>query len=492
MSATPTMMTVFYVSLFLSLMLSSFQLFALSTYGFGVNDALLGAFYLYTAKRMIWDGEPLRYNLNLSLWALLGLIPAILLSGITPMIEGGGGVMQYAKTTAHFLYVWLFAVIAAGKQEKPETVTAVMRAFLIAGGLVAAFGIYQVIARALNLPLAWIEMTNVSLSMRNAVDGDAATQQLALQFQNFYRATSIFSEPSLLASFTSYFLIFLGIPYLQSNRMLWSSSTANWLIFLVYIGALFLTFSLTGILGVVIVCSMVFLLERGKRIWKIVYGAVIIVVCLSIVDVLVAPITKISVLELFGRRIIGIIEYGSNPYGEHTTGESFVSRAESITLSADVWELYPVNGVGLGRFAHAEPARRADVWFSVSSYSSILAETGTIGFFALILFLASVLIAVLYWYKRRHEFPEELSRLLGIMPYMFILFLFLNFTGNNFVGAAFWQWLGLIFLVLNAARRHSNMPFVDVYLVRTPLRDIVVSAVGLAACNNRARSTPGC
>lgn len=472
-------MTVLYVSLFLSMLLGGFQLFSLSTYGFGLNDALLCLFYLIVAKRMIWDGEPLRYTANLPLMGLLGLLPAILLSGITPVIEGDG-MTQFAKTSAHFFYAWLFAVIAAGRQEKPAAVSAVMRAFVIIGGLVTAYGIYQVVARALDLPFAWVELNNVSLSLRKSVEGDAATQQLALNFQNFYRATSIFSEPSVLAAFTTYFMVFLGIPYLQNSRMFVPSAAANWLFFLLYIGALFLTFSLTGVLGVVIMCGMVFLLERGKRVGKIIYGAVVVVLCLSVIDVLVAPITKVSILELFGKRIIGIIEYGSNPYGEHTSGESFVSRSESIALSADVWEYYPVNGVGLGRFASSLPARRADVWFSISTYSTVLAETGTIGFLTLIFFLGSMFAMTLYWYRRRHLFSEELSRLLGVLPYLFGLFLFLNFTGNGFVGSAFWQWIGLVFIVANAARRESGLPFAEVYLVRTPLRDIAGRALGMA------------
>lgn len=469
-------MTVLYVALYFSLLLSSFQLFSVSTYGFGLNDTLLCLFYLITAKRMIWDGEPLRFGPTLPLLAMFLLIPAIALSGLTPVFEGEG-LTQFAKTSAHFLYAWLFAVIAAGRQEKPETVSAVMRMFIIAGGLVAAYGIYQVIARALNLPFAWVELNNVTLSLRKAVDGDAATQQLALQFQNFFRATSIFSEPSLLASFTTYFLIFLGIPYLQNNRMFVPSAAVNWLMFLLYTGALFVTFSLTGLTGVLLMCGLVFVLERGKRVGKIIYGAVVVVLCLSVIDVIVAPITKISILELFGKRIVGIIEYGSNPYGEHTNGESFVSRAQSITLSADVWEIYPINGVGLGRFSQSLPARRADVWFSISSYSSVLAEMGTIGFLVLITFMGSMMAMVLHWYRRRHEFSDELSRLLGIMPYLFGLFLFLNFTGNNFVGSSFWQWTGLVFIVINAARRESGQPFVSVYLVRTPLREIVARAI---------------
>lgn len=465
-------MSVVYVILYCSMLLQSFQLFAVSTYGFTLNDAVLCLLYVLVAKRMIWDGKPLKFSVHIPFVALVGLIVAVALSGLTPLWEGQG-LVQIAKSTAHFVYGWLFAVIAAGEDEPPKTVSAIMRTFIIAGILIAAYGIYQVIARALDLPLAWMELNNVSLSLRNAVSDKEATTQLALKFSNFYRSTSIFSEPSVLAAFTTYFLVFLGIPYLQGERLFLRSTVMNWITFILYIAVLFLTFSLTGLGGVGLLCVLVFLLERGRRVFKIVYGAVLIMVCLSIVDVLVAPITKISILDLFGRRIVGIIEYGSNPYGEHTSGESFVSRSEGITIAADIWEYYPVNGTGLGRFSQSPPARRENIWFSTSTYSSVLAELGTIGFLILLLLFVSTTALALYWYRRRRECTPEVRRQLGIIPYFFILMMFLNFTGNGFVSTSLWQFFGLVFLVTNNARREAGLPFVEFYLVRTPLRDIV-------------------
>lgn len=252
------------------------------------------------------------------------------------------------------------------------------------------------------------------------------------------------------------------------------SAALNWLTFAVYVAVLFLTFSLTGLAGVGLVCLLVFLLERGRRVFKILYGAVIIVACLSVVDILVAPITKISILELFGKRIVGIIEYGNNPYGEHTSGESFESRSEGIAIAADIWEYYPINGTGLGRFSQAPPAQRKDIWFSTSTYSSVLAELGTIGFLVMLVLFVSTTALVLYWYRQRHQFTPELRRQLGIMPYFFILMTFLNFTGNGFISTSLWQFFGLVFLVTNNARREAGQPFVEFYLVRTPLRDIVI------------------
>lgn len=466
-------MSIVYIILYFSMLLQSFQLFAVSTYGFTLNDAMLCLLYAIVAKRMIWDGKPLKFSVHIPFVALVGLLVPVALSGLTPLWEGQG-LIQLAKSSAHFIYGWLFAVIAAGVEEPPKTVTVIMRTLIIAGILIAAYGIYQVVARALDLPFAWMELNNVTLSLRKSVGDKEATQQLALKFSNFYRSTSIFSEPSVLAAFTTYFLVFLGIPYLQGERMFLRSAALNWLTFALYVAVLFLTFSLTGLAGVGLVCVLVFLLERGRRVFKILYGAVIIIACLSVVDILVAPITKISILELFGKRIIGIIEYGNNPYGEHTSGESFESRSEGIAIASDIWEYYPVNGTGLGRFSQAPPAQRKDIWFSTSTYSSVLAELGTIGFLVMLGLFVSTTALVLYWYKQRHQFTPELRRQLGIMPYFFILMTFLNFTGNGFISTSLWQFFGLVFLVTNNARREAGQPFVEFYLVRTPLRDIVI------------------
>lgn len=469
-------MTALYVILFLSQMLYGFQLFSVSTYGFTVNDAVLCLFYLVIAKRLLWDGKPLSFPLSVPFFALIGLLVPVALSGFTPLWEGQG-VVQFWKTTAHFLFGWFFAVIAMGLDEPPKRVAAVMRGFVIALGFIAAYGIYQVVARALDLPFAWLELNNVGLSLRKAVDSEVASQQLALKFSDFYRATSIFSEPSVLAGFTTNALVFLGIPYLQGSAMFLHSRVANWLLFIVYIGALFLTFSLTGLTGVTLVCALVFILERGKRIWKILYGLVIIVLCLSVIDIAVAPITKISILELFGKRLTGIVEHAINPYGEHTAGESFVSRSEAILIAADIWEDYPVLGTGLGRFSQAPAARKANILFSTSTYSSVLAEMGPLGFLLLVVFMASVAISTLYWYKRRDRLSPELRVVAGVIPYFYMLLVFLQFTGNAFVYSSLWQMFALSFFVINRARREQGLPFVELYLVRTPLRTVFARAI---------------
>lgn len=469
-------MTALYVILFLSQMLYGFQLFSVSTYGFTLNDAVLCLFYLLIAKRLLWDGKPLRFPISVPFFALIGLLVPVVISGITPLLEGQG-VGQFWKSTAHFVFGWLFAVIAMGLDEPPKRVAAIMRGFVIAVGFVAAYGIYQVIARALDLPFGWLELNNVGLSLRKAVEGEEASQQLALKFSDFYRATSIFSEPSVLAGFTTNALVFLGIPYLQGNALFLRSRVANWLLFVVYIGALFLTFSLTGLTGVSLMCILVFVLERGRRVWKILYGIVIIALCLSVLDIIVAPITKISVLELFGKRLTGIVEHAMNPYGEHTAGESFVSRSEGILIAADIWEEYPVIGTGLGRFSQASAARKANILFSTSTYSSVLAETGPAGFLLLMVFIASIAVSTLHWYKRRALLSPELRVVVGVIPYFYILLVFLQFTGNAFIYASLWQMLALSFFVVNRARSEQGLSFVELYMVRTPLRTVVENAI---------------
>lgn len=469
-------MSALYVILFLSQMLYGFQLFSVSTYGFTVNDAILILFYLLIAKRLLWDGEPLRFPINVPFFTLLALFVPIALSGITPLWEGQG-VVQFWKSTAHFVFGWLFAVIAMGLDEPPKRVAAVMRGFVVATGFIAAYGIYQVIARALDLPFGWLELNNVGLSLRKAVDSEEASRQLALKFSDFYRATSIFSEPSVLAGFTTNALVFLGIPYLQGSTMFLRSRLANWGVFIVYIGALFLTFSLTGLTGVLLMCVMVFVLERGRRVLKILYGLVVIALCLSIIDIIVAPITNISVLELFGKRISGIVEHAVNPYGEHTAGESFVSRSEAILIATNIWEEYPVIGTGLGRFSQATAAQRANILFSTSTYSSVLAELGPLGFLLLMAFIASVAVSTLHWYRRRAQLSPELQVVAGVIPYFYVLLAFLQFTGNAFIYTSLWQMFALCFFVVNRARREQGLPFLELYAVRTPLRCVVAGAI---------------
>lgn len=462
-----------YILIFIAWTLTSFQLFSVFNYGVTAIDILLGIFYLLALKHLVWNGRPLRLSLTVPVACMLALVPAALLSGLTPVFEGVGFV-QFIKTFLHFVFVWLFAVLAAGLDDPPRIVTRIIQVLMVWGLLVALFGIYQVIARAFDLPLAWLEITNVSIYHARDPSDDQLTDQLALQFENFFRATSIFSEPSILASFTSILLMFLGVPYFQGSKPFFTSRALNWLFLVSYVIVLLLTFSLTGFASMMIVCGLVFLLEKGRRKLKLVAGLLLIAGIVVSADGLIQPVTKVSILDLFGKRLYSVLGLSANPYAEGISGESFETRKKMIETGVAIWSDYPLAGVGIGRFSQAEAAKEAELQFSVSSFFSVLAELGSLG----MLLFCGMFVSLYYlagrWRRLRHDCSAETARLLGLLPYIMGLLTLHNLTGNSFVLPGLWIFVGIFLAVINSARAERGMPRLELRLVALPWKDRVL------------------
>ncbi len=462
-------LTTFYYSLILiAWTLVSFQFFSIGNFGVTSIDLVLGCFYLYVLKRLLWDGITLRFTLHLPMMCLLAVLPAVLLSGLTPIIEGVGFI-QFSKTFLHFLFVWIFAVLVAGLDDLPEVFARAIRAFMVWGLIVALFGIYQVFARAFDLPLAWVEVTNVSIYYaREGEIQDQVTDQLALQFENFYRATSIFSEPSILAAYMSLVLMFLSVPFLQGKPMFFRSKIMNWAILLACGACIFLTFSMTGFASLAVLLLTVLLIEKGKSRLRVLYGMLAMGLVIFAVDSVIKPVTKVSVIDLFAKRIGGILGTGLTPYSEGISGESLKSRQLTLRTGIEVWQEYPINGIGVGRFSQSASARRADISFSDSTFFSALAETGIVGFLCVFGLFVSLYLLALFWMKHRHFCSIASQRFLGVMPYLLGLTTLHNLTGNSFALPGVWVFLGLMLAACNRAQGETGGRRLEFRLVREP------------------------
>ncbi|MGA2298814.1 MAG: hypothetical protein ABSG15_14810, partial [FCB group bacterium] len=263
------------ILIFASSLLYTFQVFSIGSYGVTTLDVLLGILILVFIKKIVWDGEKLKAGLHLGLFFYFGLFIAALLSGITPLQNGSMMmILQYFKSTIHFIFFGFFVFICAFYPFKEGLWTKVIKTFLIISIFINLFGIYQIVARAYDLPLAWLPITNISYVAKSDTDV-SSINQLSLQFGNFFRATSIFSEPSTLAIFTSMNLIFIIVPFVQNLKPFLKSKNLNIAVFITNIAGLFLTFSLTGYIILALVIIGIIVLERTKRIISFIYITII-------------------------------------------------------------------------------------------------------------------------------------------------------------------------------------------------------------------------
>ncbi len=443
-------MTLVLIILFITSTLAAFQVFAIGTYGVAPAIIALALFYAFFFKRIIWNGDKLQYHPNISSILLIIIISVVLISGITPLIGVNTyEISQFLKTSFHFLFLTIFTLICCFYRIENFRWRTVFRVFLVVSLLINIFGIYQVVARAFDLPFAWIQLTNESLTARGTAVGFDPYKQLALQFENFYRATSIFSEPSFYASYNIIVMIFLIIPLLKTKSGLIKSNTVKILILIFSVAALFLTFSLTGLLSFTVLTITVFFIERSKRLNYFIYFLAGTVFVIMITDSLMKDVTNVSVANLFMDRIERISK--SSKIGtESMNGESVNVRVDYQQQAYDIWQQYPILGCGIGLVGYN---KKVHLIYADTALTQVLAETGIVGIFFYVSFFAAVLLLVLRLniLCNKSDVLDDVDKCLaGCCLYLSIHLTIINFiTANNFITPISWLYFGFIFSVMN-------------------------------------------
>ena len=450
------------VLMFIAFFSATYQAFSIGNYGVTFVDLISVLLYLIAAKKVIWNADNLKIAIHPALFFFYGLLITVLLSGFTPLLEGSPAMItQYLKTMIHYIFLGFFAFIASSYKIEDRVWSNVIRSWIIMSVLINLFGIYQIFARAFELPLAWLDMTNVSLGGREGANV-SDIKQLSLQYGNFFRATSIFSEPSSLASFNMVVIAFLAAPYIQGFKPFIKSKAFSIFAFALSAITMFITFSMTGVIGLLMLIAGIFLFERIKKIGSFVAVFVIGIVVILLTDGIIKDNLGISVVSLFEKRIGGLV--GSR---EKSAGESVGSRLTSGKKGMQIWEDNPIIGSGLGLTAYNKKVKLNFTDFSVVS---VFAETGTIGGIAFIGFFVALLLTTVGFIRKREKYAQlsaEKRRLLGVLFYMMLHQVLINFiSGNNFVTIWLWLPIALILGVINSA------------LIEMKAKTIVISLFG--------------
>ncbi len=435
------------IIMFIVYFAGGFQVFAISTYGVTSLDIFTLMFYFVFFFKVIWNNVEFKIPKGLltgafALFSISVITSALPLFAAFPSPE----IAQYFKTLAHLIFLMLLSGMCLSYEFKTSIVDNILKAWLILSVIINIFGIYQIFARAFDLPLAWLSYNNVSMSMRGMADEQDSVKQLSLQFGNFFRATSIFSEPSAYATFNLYIIILLVIPFIQKTKLFFKSKFLNLTIFLFAVAGMFLAFSLTGVLGLAMTFVGVFLLESIRTKRKILSIILATFILLIPADLLMEQYTDTSVLDLFTKRISGIVNM-SNKMSEGTDGESFGSRLTTVDKAVQIWEQSPIFGTGLGLTQYN---KYVDLDFSDFSIMTALCELGifgALGFTLIFVALLNIGWKANSYIKSHPDMDESLKRQFGLIFYLALVLVEINFfTGNNLVVPNLWLVL-LIILV---------------------------------------------
>lgn len=462
----------YYLSwLVVSSVLGITQLFSIA--GFGVTPlefSLVGVFFI-AAYRWLWLGQPIQLPRSYSIVGLVAILAAVTISAAAVALGGSAPVVtQTLKTYAHFIYLWMVGLVFLCLPISADDWIRALRVHFTVATVVMIYGLYQLPARVFEWPLAWIDISNVSFT-RGLGDAEEVGQ-IALKFQNFYRATSIFSEPSSLSGYATATLVMLIVPYFRGTASIIRQRWWFWTLIILSSLSIFLAFSMTGLLllGAVLM-GMVALYPRESARRLAIVG-LFSMMFVGVADRAAEAVTNISVIELFGQRLSSYVS-GAAADDELGTiaGDSFSQRLQDYQTAFTAWEDAPITGVGPGSFAESTAGRRYSQPFLSTLIGSVLVEFGLLGFVliigGLVGFLINALLVERRWTQRYRgtDCPEE--QLASFIPFRWLLIVLTTVTGNFLITPSFWFDVAtLVTMQVAVMRTMGGTPVVEFSLVR--------------------------
>lgn len=464
---TPGIMHILIVLVFFSLFAESWQLFPVGTTGFTFHDLIAVLMGLFILKELFWDGKTIKLGKSQTRVFYLLFIFAVLLSGAQLPFRGENPQLtQFIKSFAHFLLTSAVMTICMIYPVDNKAWEKTIKLWLYLAIPINIFAVYQIVARAYDLPFAFIEYNNIGLTLRGDYRPEVITQ-LSLQFESFFRATSIFSEPSALAFFNANVLAFLLAPFSQGIKGVIKSKGLWTIILIVTVVGAFLTFSLSALAAIAVFMSVMVIIEFRRMVKYVAPLVISLAFVVFITDGYVEDYAGISVIDLFSDRITGIV----STERAGTDGESFGIRVQSALNAIDVWLTSPVFGYGLGLTQHSPVSNF--VFFDIT-FLAVLAETGILGGFLFFMIYLSLFFSIfgIYLDNKKFRNNNELDRaLLGIIPYiLIIMFVFYFAIGNSLIQITMWIQMPLLASVV-ANYNFKNGRYIEYKIVGRPLKD---------------------
>lgn len=468
-------MNFLYISNFFTYFLSSFQLFDLGGYSFAYNNLILVFFFFYALIRIFWNGESIIIPLNEVTYSLLALFITIWISAYNPISQGNPEYLtQYFKTNAHLYFIMVFALFNLVFKIDEKVWINAIRTYLICMLIINIFGIYQLFARLYDWEFAWIDVTNVASNIRGK-ETESVTNQLALKFENFYRATSIFSEPSILAQYNLISIVFIFVPMLNGTKKFIESKIFNVLFIVFSLVALLFAFSLNGFfgLGLLGVCAYIFQKKIKIKPVNFIVSVIAIAILFIIADKIVYELTSVSIFDLTYSRVSSIFGGKANSI-DVINGESYFDRANNGLNGIKAWLAHPYFGTGLGL---TYTTKASDMPFLEFTTITLLLETGLFGFLAYVSFMF-ILTYKSFTLKNKLEMNpqnEMETNFATIMFYIMIIEIYVNFfTAGWFVNESSWHYIALLFWLVAKESRDYGLNSIQIQILKRPLKKIFI------------------
>lgn len=340
-----------------------FSLYNVGERGLGRPDWIVGAAIVVVGGSWaLVRGVGLRRSpayVFVALFALTGLLSGIGLwnASTDQVIDFLTKAGQLVLVTAVFFAMSLLPLVQ-------RELGGILRAWLLIACLVALYGLYQLVARPFDLPFGYLGMTNPSIAQ-------AQTGRTLVGYMQF---SSVFSEPSYLASFLSGpFILAAVLAFSRANQPPAArSSYINWLV----VAILGLTILLAGSQGsyASLLMTLAFAFVFGILNRWAVLRLLALAGLLFLVTGLALHALGIGFLEATVQRFVGLMMNIQDPANTAAV-TSFANRYARTVAALQIWAEHPVLGVGLGGMPYYTEVHP---WAN-NGWAQVLVDQGLLG-----------------------------------------------------------------------------------------------------------------
>jgi hypothetical protein len=306
--------------------------------------------------------------------------------------------------------------------------------------MVALYGLYQALARNLDLPFAYVPHLHPELS--------PSQLEWGLGFAGYVRPSSVLREPTYLSNYLlAPLLITATLTFFRKDQVwLFKSKEWNYVFLLVLFAAFVVSFSLAGyitLLGVILIAALLNWQSR-KLASRITATGVVIFILIAVVFWIMDLRLVEAIMERLEHAVLTVIltEEGSTVSGSEGV------RLQEVIWALSTWAHHPLVGVGLNQLQFVYSVYSPAVlmtWVVERGYAhniwlEVLVQSGVIGFliFALIWFQALRMMWNLF---RQGKDP------LGWLSFAFFFVLLASMIhgimGGPFTFPLYWFYLGM-------------------------------------------------
>jgi len=374
----------------------------------------------------------------------------VILSAVNLFNGSQEQVIDFLSKYLQLVIATLMFLAISSLRTKLADLANLLRVWIGLAAAIALYGIYQAVVINLGLPVLFLPITNATYLS----GGEILTAPLILRYGNYARPSSVFIEPSYFASYLLAPLLLMSILIArgQAEQFLFGRRTNRVLLVILWIGFIlafgggaYITLLILGLMF-----GMPYLLRRGlpRRLLLVIPGILIAIPSLGWLGV--------DFLSAFERLRIMFAPLR----GELT---SISSYSEGVRLARALTALqvglnHPVLGVGFGNLAYHASTYDTPAWFTFPAtlernhnmWITQLAETGSVGLFALVYLWFSALRAV----RQSQIRLKDASGLALLCAFYYILWsdiINANFT-HEMVHLQRWFDLSITALVLNSLK----------------------------------------